>query len=485
MDRLPVEIFHLINKHIHEYSTLINLILCSRRLHSIFLPLIYGYRPLDLEFYRNSHKSHSYQKVMIQFIHNICRHRVVARSIYQLTCVASGFDFDTSSDATFVDPDVVLDRTLIKGVLDEICDTEQEKSKWMSHLAAANKDAWTGLLLTRLSNLEIIHISAPDEDSYFVQQIVYKAARREPPFDRRPLFPVLREVKMGVHEEDNFDSGYLTLPFCYFPSVQKIIAGQIKDRVSRHKVFDVPEATCPTRSVTEIRVLGCLDNKDLDKWIAVCNNLETFKLSFGYYDLSFDTWRFKPYDLRNSLLQANKTLKTLWLGFDEIYYEACYRRYRCRYVMESYENGIEKDDFPFGSLKEFLALQTLCIRHANLLLLPNVSYELDAPAHDLLPRPLHDLLPRSLENLHIMDIHPKYLRRLMKELTKLVYKHEFFVPLLKNLTFDQDTCYGWMITSKEIKDWMGPLEEACHKNGISIHITGCANCSNVKYPSLS
>jgi hypothetical protein len=362
----PDEVLLLIGEHIWDLPTKRNLTQCSRRFYWLFRPLLYSSL-----YIRSTYVAFEpiFQTITIPLIQNLCRRQDLALLVRHLTFTADGGD--GYLDAGFEDEHVDLDSVLIEGVLDEICETEEEKSRWISHLKASNEEAWTSLLLTRLSRLETINVAYGNP--YFLQLILNKAAKRQRPFHETPPFPFLRAVHISCDDGDNWVDADWAWPLFYFPAVRKVTGTNLHESPRGNPeglAFDPSEIINPTRPVTEIKVIGTIDSEGLVNWVTACEKLETFKLAYGHQDHEFDEYRFNPESFRQSLLQVKQTLKTLWLCFHTMYRDLQVDRI-------AYNGGeVEEDDWkeysPFGSLKEFSVLQDLHIRHANLVRLVGI-----------------------------------------------------------------------------------------------------------------
>ncbi|PWY90178.1 hypothetical protein BO70DRAFT_359173 [Aspergillus heteromorphus CBS 117.55] len=169
------------------------------------------------------------------------------------------------------------------------------------------------------------------------------------------------------------------LPLFYLPAVKKVTAYNVHQSMHPDPIaFETPSVPHATRPVTAIDIRGAQNIRGVPAWIAACDNLEIFKLSYGLYtpyniknlsSLAYQTYTHSLISprqcdikqLRGYLLPCRHTLKTLSLTYEstwQISRDFALTRRR----LEDYQT-----EEPFGSFKEFEVLEELHIRHWNII----------------------------------------------------------------------------------------------------------------------
>jgi hypothetical protein len=399
MDQLPNEMLLLIGKHIQQsycpQSTLHSLSLCCRRFHDVFSPLMYSYISSD-----------TFSKKFIHFIMRIWRQPKLARQVHRLDLCWTQCD---QNDPVEMDNEM---GSFIEGALDEIFPEEEREQRelWKEHLYGEGlcAEAWLGLLLVRLNNLQIIEFG--HEHSDLISDILLKAAKRQQPFHRGVPFPHLEEVRACVNWGASWiDSDFLT-PFFYFPAVRRIYGTAIGEKKDDDSLdLNIHQSSCPVRDITVEEGYWCRGMLD---WLALCTGLEQIsicvEIQADEYEID-DEEAFNAADFHAAILPFVTTLKALRICYGDVYRDRL--------------GEMEAVETPFGSFKAFTVLEQLTVRHDHLMRLP-----CDHNNHSDVES-LSESLPHSLVSLEVIDVMIDHHLPLRSELSKLVLQRRDFVHL--------------------------------------------------------
>ncbi|KAJ5986269.1 hypothetical protein N7451_010634 [Penicillium sp. IBT 35674x] len=298
----------------------------------------------------------------------------------------------------------------IEDALNEIFTPEEKERQevWEEHLNGEGlcAEAWLGLLLVRLTHLQLIELG--HEHSDLMSDILLKAANRQQPFHQGRPFPLLQDVRACVAWGASWiDSGFL-LPFFYLPAVRRIYGtaiGEIRDdenmRVANH------QPSGPVQDITVEEGYWCRGMLD---WLAVCTNLQhvsiTVEIQADEYELD-EKDQFDASQFRVALLPFTRTLKTLCIQYGDAYKDQ---------VVDEKSD----DESSFGSFKDFIVLENLTVRHDHLMGLSDDSCQ------DWDMKPLAETLPHSLVSLKITAIMIDHHLELLSELSKFLrHVHTF------------------------------------------------------------
>lgn len=400
MDQLPNELLLSIGKHTQQsrcpQSTLHSLSRCCRRFHDIFSPLIYSYISSD-----------TFSKKFIHFIMRIWRQPKLARQVHRLDLCWTQCD---QNDPLEVDNEI---GSFIEGALDEIFPAAEHEQRelWREHLYGEEglcAEAWLGVLLVRLTNLQIIEFE--HEHSDLISDILLKAVKRQQPFHRGSPFPRLEEVRACVAWGASWiDSDFLT-PFFYFPAVRRIYGTAIGEKKHNDSLdLNIHQSSCPIRVITIEEGYWCRGMLD---WLALCTGLEQIsigvQLQADEYEID-DEEVFNAANFHVAILPFVTTLKALRICYGDSYKDQL--------------EEMEAVETPFGSFKAFTVLEQLTVRHDHLMRLP-----CDHNNHSDLES-LSETLPHSLVSLEVTDVMIDYHLQLQSELSKLVLRRRFFADL--------------------------------------------------------
>jgi hypothetical protein len=376
MDQLPSELLLAIGMYTQQgiggQSALLSLSLACRRFHDLFSPLRYSYISSD-----------NFTMAFISLIMRMWREPELARKVYRLDLCWS--------QCGQHDPMEMNDRVegFVQHALEEIFTAEEHEQKewWKEHLYGDGElcaEAWLGLLLVRLTNLQILEFQ--HEHTELISDILLKAAKRQQPFHQEVPFPRLQEVRACVAWGASWiESGFLK-PFFYFPGVRKIYGtaiGETKDEGDLG--LEQYQTTCPVRDITVEEGYWCRGMLD---WLAVCTRLEHISIQVEIQADEYDLNEEEAFDasiFRLALLPFTESLKTLRIRYGDAY--------QVQVVDE--KDAVEA---PFGSFKDFTVLGSLTVRHDYLMKSPDDSIS------DWDMEPLTEILPQSLVELEITDV---------------------------------------------------------------------------------
>ncbi|KAL4867663.1 hypothetical protein BDV12DRAFT_198082 [Aspergillus spectabilis] len=242
----------------------------------------------------------------------------------------------------------------------EICVSDDDGSWWAKDIRKGYVDAWIALLLTLAPNLTRLEVQFPFNSRGWVQRVVRWTV------ERRFAKPVLRQVAqvfVSGRWSDNKDEGAdevvtdWTLPFLALPALQRFGTDALREV---HYKVDEP---VPPSSAIHLAVWNCAGLQDVERFIAKCPNLVSYRHESGQLSLPFRrTYR--------ALLGVKDSLKEIWL-----------------HVWQARHAARVK----WPSFREFAALETL---HVPIFLLE----DFDGEARDV---DLSALLPPTLRTLHV------------------------------------------------------------------------------------
>ncbi|KAJ9381447.1 hypothetical protein DTO063F5_6193 [Paecilomyces variotii] len=449
----PDDVLWMIGEHIEDLETRYNLIQCSRRFYRLFLPLLYS--SLSFRCTRDEYcedRVGSYSKSKFALIQDLCRRPDLARLVRHLEVNVKSDSVSEGLVEYYVPPFwglVHTDLSLLDQISKEIWETEQEGSQLVRYLRRGSVDAWSSLLLTKLSHLQTMSIIHADWDEpFFFNRVLLKAATRQYPFHEAPHLSRLHTVDFSPSHEMDGVAATFVVPFFNLPAVRTIRGYSVIDwdlcEVLKHDGLEITKGTSP---VTEIKLCGEYD-EEMDYWFAACSKLETFKFLYmqGGNPLELPLEIFRAKELRRSLLSFRKTLKTIWVTGPDC-------------STSTFTNGYDEpaDIFVFGSFKEFSALRELRIDLVNFLCDDWVDGT--AEYHII------DLLPRSLEVLDIMNIYPNMLAYLIADFMQVIGERSTRVPHFKTLKIGSESF--WFPTD-ETQENLEFLRGFCDGTGIKL-----------------
>lgn len=373
LDKLPLELIHLIAHSLSEQGDRYALILSCRRFYELLIHTLYS----NVTLFKSIDKTSWYS-----FSHTIAHKPALAEAVKNLYIYA----WEVSNGAK----DFECDPNLISKLLDEIPQSDDERDEWEEDAKAGIADAWLGLMLPLLPNLQRIDIVLPFGSVYF-NSILRKAALGD-----IQAFSKLEEAYISWHDTKNAVASSFLMPFFHFPSMRKLGGSKIAeyDPITESE-FTGELAELPlieSSGITQIDFRGSNNTEaGMFHLIRSCKALKSFRLGYGGVMTSDDD--FHPRALVRSLERHKTSLERLWVEID------------CDMVTEM-------EDEPIPSLTEFSVLKHLHIRLPDLL---------DFHQHgEALPQnQLKDILPPSLNILYLSwcsRAHLKYLPRQLDEM---------------------------------------------------------------------
>ncbi|PWY84670.1 hypothetical protein BO94DRAFT_576044 [Aspergillus sclerotioniger CBS 115572] len=440
MNRLPNEILLLIAEHTvkgtcwrERCRTLHALILCCQRFYKLFQSLLY----YDLNLWNFSTSE-------VRLVIHLWKHPELASRVRKLElCWPS--DDENCLEVDDYEDDEQSRVKFIEQALQEIFTPEEKEteSKWKDWLHDFREWAWIGVLLVRLTHLENIQFNQ-GQHSKIIVDVPLKAAKRHKPFHDSPPFPFLRNV--CILSNSGVDKKIIT-PFFYFPNVRSIRGGSIWANTESANILDPCDMIPSSYSVREIAVYGVYHCRGMLDWLAACKKLEHISIEAASHPN--DDEIIYPLDslaFHHAILPFRKTRRTLEVTFSILYNNS---------LVENNGWGLKEDNIPFPSLQDFSVLENLIIRHAHLMIFPDIM--------TLQPSNIQliDKLPTSLKRLSIRDIVDGFYFDLESELLSMV-RNRHALPHLVALELGES----------KILDECSIFEEPCDKLVVECRAAG-------------
>ncbi|OKL55942.1 hypothetical protein UA08_08624 [Talaromyces atroroseus] len=374
LDKLPLDLIHIIAQDLSKQSDRHALILSCRRFYELLLPTLYSkvtlFEPIDDTKWFN-------------FMHTIVQRPKLAEAVRDLYVYS--WDVSAATDNFHCDPN------LISQLLDEINQPDDERDEWEEDAQDGVCDAWLGLILPRLTNLRSIVVVLPYGSAYF-HQILRKAALG----DVRAFSKLEAAYITWYGERGAVASPYL-MSFLHFPSMRRLGGSRIAEYdPTSTELFTGEMDELPlieSSGITHIEFQRSNNTEDgMLHLIGSCKALRSFRLGYGGVMTSDDD--FHPRALVESLKRHKTSLERLWVEID------------C-------EDPIDGEDMLIGSLVEFTALKHLHVRLPDLL---NFGHFGEGPPRNA----LKDVLPPSLDTLYLSWCNPVHLQYLPQQLDELI-----------------------------------------------------------------
>ncbi|BAE63477.1 unnamed protein product [Aspergillus oryzae RIB40] len=449
MDILPNELILLVGEYINDdvFSKLA-LSKCSRRLQWLFDPTT---------VYSSIHIS-SIGTREVELIQYLWHRPDLAQLVHDANFgFARGFHPDYPSLTKACSPRW---NSTIEHIVDDICESEREKASWNMRLRQLCEDAWLGVLLSRLNNLKSITLGYGD-NQWLLTSILDKALLGRRPFSTATPFPLLQKVTLINYQGQFKYNPHFALGWFHLPAVRTIEGVNMWDSSGGMDVgtSNISRLIDRVSSVTEVVLSPAFFCRGMGDWIAACPKLEHFKVDIGVISDAPSSYIFDPREFRQGLAPRKKTLKALSIEFHN-----SYRRFRAKHRTMEVQHYLGRDDLPFGSFREFIVLEHLSMRHANLMRLPGVNIR---DSHDAAPQCLVDLLPTSLKSLEITDVVQAFILGLISELRLLVRQHTTIIPQFKRIVLHLQE--GELELAMLLID---DLKSECERMGIRLMVIG-------------
>ncbi|KAF7133838.1 hypothetical protein CNMCM5793_005250 [Aspergillus hiratsukae] len=400
MDTLPVEIILAIGSHLCDVEDRLQLLRVCRRWRALFLEVTYNHvyvggpqiEPLTKVILANPRIGAAIRNLSLGWWNSyIDRHRQKSES-------------DDTLPAA------------VKELVDQISKSPEEGRDWTADLQVGNEEAWLALLLASVPNL--IALSGHYfHDAPTVTQVVARAARKEPPFDRRPALQRLESLHITSDDSKTAYPHWQFLPFFHLPSLRDVDLSGVYE--IKHPAVSSASGTSPVESLA--LEYNCNGRNGMREFVTSCANLKHFKYQHDHKEIwGASCVDFQPRKFYRALLTQKHSLEVLHLSDDGDVAGAG----EGDLSDDEDDDGPEAYDRWFGSLAEFSQLQDLRIRVQNLL-----NYH-DRDKHEFIV--LKGILPPSLRSLHVAECLEQHCSVLVPNLQGLLHKEQF--PSLEQIS---------------------------------------------------
>ncbi|GIC94609.1 uncharacterized protein Aud_001938 [Aspergillus udagawae] len=474
MDTLPVEIILTIGSHVSDVDDKLRLLQVCRRWRALFLEVAYNHVNID------GPQIESLTKVILA-------NPRVGPAIRNLS-LGWWHSYTYSQPQQRESDDNLLEAA--EELVGQISRSPEEEKDWIENLRAGNQEAWLALLLASVPNLTTLSggycLEAPR-----VTLVVARAARKEPPFDTRPILQRLETLHITTDDMKQVYPHWQFLPFFHLPSLRDVNLGGVKetrewDRLD-HPAVSSASGTAPVESLVLESL--CNGRNGMAEIITSCANLKQFK----YQHDDTEDWGnsyvdFQPRKFYRALLTQKDSLEVLHMndngeetgaGTDEL--------------SDDEENdGPEAYDRWFGSLAEFSHLQDLHIRVQNLL-----NYH-DRDKDESVV--LKDILPASLRSLHVAECWPKHCALLVPNLQGVLAHHKKRFTNLERICISSGVSeeipegqnrFSYPrqeLIPESLKKPFVPVKEMCDRAGVKFEMTlgwSCVIIGDPPHPFFS
>ncbi|PWY90096.1 hypothetical protein BO70DRAFT_415588 [Aspergillus heteromorphus CBS 117.55] len=428
MNKLPVELALMVGESLRKQEDVLSLMKTSHRFHSLLEPTLFSH-PISIRTFAARHLP------LVKSLW-LCPH--LARRVQSLWIHVG------QPQASSVRYAPLLYRGRLNEFIEKVtttlttADEYRSRATWTKKLRSLCPEAWLAAMVVPLTNLKYLTFGGGAENPYFLQ-LMQKAALRRRPFHEDPPFRRLEKVVAVRYDCDDEIESHALAPFFYFPAVRSIAGRQIHESPSVE--FDTSLVRHASRPVTRIEALEVNECRGLSHWLHACDKLE-----YVHVEVSGASDEYVPFngtEFYNTLLPSKRTLKYLHLEYDTLFQVE---------LNIDHDLALE-DNLPFGTMKEFTALEVLCVRHAHL---QGFVEEIDDDDEEA----LINKLPSSLRSLMIYDVVDHYYPELLAGLLSVVENTESF-PNLETLILcrrDKDT-----FMARAVK-------RACEKRGMQFEV---------------
>ncbi|KAL2836475.1 hypothetical protein BJY01DRAFT_251972 [Aspergillus pseudoustus] len=361
MDRLPVELIHLITQFLSTPARAA-LARASQRYYEMLLRDVYTHVYFD-----------GYPACRFSFFQAIIRRPELAQSVRSLHLEGWQTEDDVGDNTPGYAQQLqdTLDVDLFQKAVREDPIIEREAEVWDRSLDMFNEDAFVALSMPRLTNLRRLAIIYPFGCELF-DRVVRPGEGGDPPEDGCynvvDLFPRLEELHIAWYDTANGINVRRATPFFSIPSLRKVSGGLLYGGAVRQ-----PDTRARISNVTEIDLDNSSVSVGLAAWINLCRGLKSFRYTHGSSVIYHND--FSPGGFGATLAAHAHTLERLWLNM---------------------EMGIDVDGSSvwLGSLAAYTALKILCVPACIL----HNDAEIEAPSNGP-RRSLAETVPPTLEVL--------------------------------------------------------------------------------------
>lgn len=377
---LPPEIFNCVVANIESKNHLCNLARCSRQLNLCTMPHLYRHIAMQAGIEQHKEKLQTLASTLIQKPD----HAKLVESFTLLVILES--------------PEKQIDCALSTAVRSWNLDLEEE-SKWLRNLNRTHSchDSILALLLHALPKVKKLDLSLPAEfGTYFFEQMMGRAARRDRPFRCQSPFEALTVVLLSHEISDvqspKFLASLLKLPALevlsggfgnnWEPDLAKDEGDRIYDEYQDDEEIDLKELNSSSSPITSLNITAhSLRKADFGHILRAPNALKKFFYTFSP-GLGVD-WP----TMLEALAPYRDCLESL--GFD---YSLVYEMYHIP----------NRDNEFLGDMESFIDLNTL-----KVLKIPALFFETTYFGNDGF-LDLTWLFPPKLETLHLTRFQARY-----------------------------------------------------------------------------
>jgi hypothetical protein len=457
MDNLPVEIILTIGSHVFDIDDRLRLLQVCRRWRALFFELAYSQvniegpqiEPLTKVILAKPRIGAAIRNLSVRWWH-------------------SYIDYHTQQSES---DDNLPEKA--EELVGQISRSPEEQKDWIDNLRAGNQEAWLAILLSSVPNLTTLSgrycVHAPR-----VTLVVARAARKEPPFDTRPVLQRLETLDITSDDMKDVYPHWQFLPFFHLPSLRDVNLGAVKEYREWTRLDDPAVASGLGTAPVESLILEsyCNGRKGMAEFITSCANLKQFK----YQHDDTEAWGesyvvFQPRKFYRALLTQKHSLEVLHLsdngdvegaGLDDL-------------SEDEDDDGPDAYDRWFGSLAEFSQLQDLRIRVQNLL-----NYHDRDQGVSVV---LKDILPPSLKSLHMSECSGIHCAVLVPNLQGVLAHHQEKFSSLEQISIaagvaefvpdpQNPGCYlGQIRVAESFRKMLVPVEKMCDGVGVKFEMT--------------
>jgi hypothetical protein len=261
MDNLPAEIILIVGSHVSDVDRLRLLQVC-RRWRALFFELAYSHvniegpqiEPLTKVILANLRIGAAIRNLSVRWWHSYIDYHLQQRE----------------SDDNLQEK--------VEELVGQISRSLEEQKDWIDHLRAGNQEAWLAILLASVPSLTTLSgrycVHAPR-----VTLVVARAARKEPPFDTRPVLQRLETLDITSDDMKDVYPHWQFLPFFHLPSLRDVNLGAVKEYREWTRLDHPAVASGLGTAPVESLVLEsyCNGRKGMAEIITSCANLKQFK----------------------------------------------------------------------------------------------------------------------------------------------------------------------------------------------------------------
>ena len=406
----PPELFSCVVANIESQPTLCSLAQCSRKLYLCTIPHIYRHVTVEEEFRQRKQLKGQLKNVASVLIRRpdlagLVRHFTlhVARPHRSNNGYSLCEELEESHDQDFA------------AVTNALSLSDEEKIKCLGQVSHNHKsyhDLILALLLPALLKVERLELNLKiGYDTYYLEKMIQRVARRERPFDTQPPFELLKVFVLS-HDFFNARSPGFIASLLALPVIQEISAGF-------GNMWDDEN-----RDPSEFRLADEIPT-ELDRG------------SSSLTSLNLAAYRLSTVNLAH-ILQAPKGLKRLFYKFCPPDHINCTD---LRHALGPQENSLESlaldCDIAFHGMHGISKPMTSFISFNTLKLFQTTAVFLETTESGAEGNNLINIFPPSLETLHLTRFQPHF-KSILEALEHLLaQKSPQQIPSLKTLILEE------------------------------------------------